>query len=307
MSDEKRVQGVNPSISQGMTSGFLQTMGVVALLALVVWRWNDFISIFLNVLLWIYDALGHVPLVGYNFGLAIILFTILTRVVTWPLNASQLKSAKVMQDLQSDKEWLAIQKKYAKDREKLQMEQMRMYQERGINPFGSCLPLLIQFPMWFAIIQALYRALATSPLTLLELARSIYLWPEKYIHSLSVTSIVPLHSRFLWMDLGRPEYTPVFGFNIPVLVILVGVTAYVQTKLTMPASPNPNDQTAQMTQSMSLMMPLMYIFFASQYLSGFALYLLVSNLLMVVQYAMMGRVNWRNLLPGGSKPAAVKK
>ena len=120
--------------------------------------WDLFISIFVNVLIWIYDVVGH------NFGLAIILFTILIRIVTWPLNAQQMKGATAMQELQNDKDWQAIQKKYAKDKEKLAQEQMRVYKEKGINPFGSCLPTLIQFPIIIALYQSIIRALASTPL-----------------------------------------------------------------------------------------------------------------------------------------------
>jgi len=131
--------------------------------------WDQFIlNPFTNVLLFIYNIIGR------NFGVAIILFTILIRAVTWPLNAQQLKGAKVMQDLQKDKEWQDIQKKYAKDREKLASEQMRIYKERGINPFASCLPTLIQFPIIIGLYQSIIRALAATPLGLLQLARSIY-------------------------------------------------------------------------------------------------------------------------------------
>lgn len=99
--------------------------------------WNMLIiDPMLNTLLWIYSLLG-------NFGLAIILFTIVVRLVTYPLTAQQMKSTQKMQEMQQSKEWLAIQKKYKDDKQKLQQEQMRMYQEMGINPFGSCLPLLI--------------------------------------------------------------------------------------------------------------------------------------------------------------------
>jgi YidC/Oxa1 family membrane protein insertase len=74
-----------------------------------------------NVLIFIYYLIGN------NFGIAIILFTILIRLITWPLNAQQMKGAQAMQELQSDKEWQDIQKKYAKDKEKLSQEQMRIY------------------------------------------------------------------------------------------------------------------------------------------------------------------------------------
>src|SRR5574342_1167543 len=130
--------------------------------------WDLFVSVFVNVLIWIYDVVGN------NFGIAIILFTILIRIITWPLNAQQLKGAAAMQELQNDKEWQAVQKKYAKDREKLAQEQMRIYKEKGINPFGSCLPTLIQFPIIIGLYQAIIRALASAPLGLLQLARSVY-------------------------------------------------------------------------------------------------------------------------------------
>ena len=257
--------------------------------------WEFFISLFVNTLLWIYDNIGH------NFGLAIILFTILVRLITWPLNASQMKGAQAMQSLQTDKEWLDIQKKYEKDREKLAQEQMRIYQERGINPFGSCLPMLIQFPIIIALYQSISRAMAATPLGLLQLGRSLFSF-------LDVETIIPLNSKFLWMDLGRPESVMVLGFAIPTLAIVVGITTYIQSKLTMPANPNPNDQTAAMSSSMAITMPLMLFWFALTFASGLSIYFITSNLLGIAQYAMMGKANWRNLLPGGnsSKPTAKK-
>src|SRR3990172_8547111 len=146
-----------------------------------------------NVLILIYDLIGH------NFGIAIILFTILIRLITWPLNAQQMKGAAAMQDLQNDKEWQAIQKKYAKDREKLAQEQMRIYRERKISPFSSCLPTLIQFPIIIALYQSITHSLGSTPLDLLKLSRSI-IFPF-----LNVSDLIPLNSKFLWMDLGRPE------------------------------------------------------------------------------------------------------
>jgi YidC/Oxa1 family membrane protein insertase len=267
--------------------------------------WAQFIlNPFTNVLLFIYNIIGH------NFGVAIILFTILIRAVTWPLNAQQLKGAKVMQDLQKDKEWLDIQKKYAKDREKLASEQMRIYKERGINPFASCLPTLIQFPIIIGLYQSITRALAATPLGLLQLASSIY--PSL----LNGALLIPLNSKFLWMDLGRPEGLPFpAGFSLsflpygfPTLAIIVAATTYLQTKLTLPPSGGggPNDQSAAMNSMMSVYMPLLLGYFALNFASGLAVYFVTSNVLGIVQYASMGRVNWRNLLPGGDKAVPVK-
>ncbi|MCQ3937182.1 MAG: hypothetical protein DPW18_09060 [Chloroflexi bacterium] len=250
-----------------------------------------------NLLLWIYDVLGHGP---HMFGLAIILFTILIKVITWPLNASQVKGAQAMQELQNDKEWQDIQKKYAKDREKLAQEQMRIYREKGINPFASCLPTLIQFPIIIGLYQAIIRAMAATPLDMLKLARTVYPFQN-------LENIIPLNSKFLWMNLGQPESIPLFGFALPTLAIIVALTTYIQTKLTMPATANPNDQTAAMSGMMSIYMPLLLGWFALNFASGISVYFITSNILGIVQYAATGRANWRNLLPGGSKKAPAKK
>jgi YidC/Oxa1 family membrane protein insertase len=246
--------------------------------------WDLFISIFVNVLIWIYDVVGN------NFGLAIILFTILIRIVTWPLNAQQMKGAAAMQSLQNDKDWQAIQKKYAKDKEKLAQEQMRVYKEKGINPFGSCLPTLIQFPIIIALYQSIIRALASTPLDLLKLSRSISL-PN-------VSDLIPLNSKFLWMDLGRPESVAIFGFALPTLALIVAITTYIQAKLTMPTSATPGDQGAAMSNMMSIYMPLLLGYFAITFASGLSVYFITSNILGIVQYALQGKANWRNLIPG---------
>jgi len=291
MSMQKQSSSAAPALPFSL-GGAWKTMLVVGLLALIIMNWSAFIGAFVNVLLWIYDVVGH------NFGIAIVLFTILIRVVTWPLNAQQMKGAQAMQAMQNDKEWQAIQKKYAKDREKLASEQMRFQRERGINPFGSCLPTLIQFPLIIALYQSITRALATTPDSLLNLARSVYPF-------LNVENIIPLNSRFLWMDLSRPESVQVLGFALPTLAIVVAATTYLQSKLMTPTSSNPNDQSAAMSRQMTLMMPLMLGYFALTFPSGLAIYFITSNLIGIVQYAAQGKANWRNLLPGGN--AAVTK
>lgn len=250
-----------------------------------------------NVLILIYDLIGN------NFGIAIILFTILIRAITWPLNAQQMKGAQAMQELQNDKAWQDIQKKYAKDKEKLSQEQMRIYKERGINPFASCLPTLIQFPVIIGLYQSIIRALAGTPLSLLQLSRSMYtVFPFP-----SVQNIIPLNSKFLWMDLGRPESVAVFGYALPTLALVVALTTYMQAKLTMPASTNPNDQSAMMSSMMSIYMPLLLGYFALTFASGLSVYFITSNLLGIAQYAMQGKANWRNLLPGASKKSVPSK
>ena len=286
--NKTQTQVQQPELPQGLSRESLKTVAVIGILVFAFLRWNDVIAILVNVMILIYS------LVGQNFGIALILFTILIRLVTWPLNAQQMKGAAAMQELQNDKEWLAIQKKYAKDREKLAQEQMRIYREKGINPFGSCLPTLIQFPILFALIPSITYAIGSTPLSILKLSRSVYPF-------LDVATLVPLNSKFLWMDLGLPERTLLFGLSIPVLALIVGLTTYIQTKLTMPPSTNPNDQAAATGKMMGIYMPIMLFFFSLNYASGLAVYFIISNILSIVQYSLMGKVNWRNLLPGGQK------
>lgn len=283
-----QTQAQQPQLPQGFSTESFKTIAVIAVLVLAFMNFGTVVNLMVNVLIFIYSLVGH------NFGIAIILFTVLIRGITWPLNAQQMKGAKAMQDLQSDKEWQAIQKKYAKDREKLAQEQLRIYRERGINPFGSCLPTLIQFPILFALIPAITYAIGSTPLSLLNLSRSLYGFQN-------AADLVPLNSRFLWMDLGLPERTVILGIGIPVLALIVALTTYIQTKLTMPPSTNPNDQSAATARIMSIQMPILLFFFSVNYASGLAVYFVASNILSIIQYAMMGKVNWRNLLPGGQK------
>ena len=291
-SNQTQVQ--QPQLPQGFSGESLKTVAVIAVLVLAFMNFGAVVNLMVNVLIFIYSLVGH------NFGIAIILFTVLIRLLTWPLNAQQMKGAKAMQDLQNDKDWQAIQKKYAKDKEKLAQEQMRVYREKGINPFASCLPTLIQFPIIIGLYQSIIKALASTPLDLLTLSRSIY-------PSLNISDLIPLNSKFLWMNLGQPEGIPLpfaisfLPYGFPLLAIIVAITTYVQSKLTMPTSTNPNDQSAAMSGMMSVYMPLLLGYFALTFPSGLAVYFITSNMLGIIQYAMQGKANWSNVLPGWLK------
>jgi YidC/Oxa1 family membrane protein insertase len=247
---------------------------------------------FTNALLMIYK------LVGGNFGIAIILFTILIRVITHPLMVSQIKGSTKMQEMQSSKEWLDIQKKYKDDKEKLSQEQMKYYKEIGYNPLSSCLPSLIQIPLIFGLYQSIMRALASSPMQLLTLTRTVY----PFFH---IADLVPLNSKFLWMNLGQPEKLYLFGLAIPFLAVIVAITTYIQSKVTMPASTNPKDQGAMMGKMMVVYMPLLLGYFALTFASGLSVYFITGNLIGIAQYALLGKVNWRALLPGQKPPPAA--
>ncbi len=241
----------------------------------------------INILLFIYSLIQ-------NFGIAIILFTLLIRLITHPLTVQQLKSTQKMQALQKSPEYLKLQKDNKDDKQKLQQEQMRYYQEKGINPLGGCLPTLIQFPIIIGLYQAIVKVLATAPLQMAELSRHVYPF-------IDVAKLIPVNQKFLWMDLGQPERLYIFGIGIPVLAVLVVVTTYIQSKLMTPPS-QPGEQGAQMGQMMNLYMPFFMGYLALTFAAGLSVYFITSNVISVGQYAMMGKVDWKNLSPKNLLP-----
>ncbi len=130
-----------------------------------------------------------------NYGLAIIMLTLVVKLAMFPLTRMQSKSMKAMQEIQPMVK--ELQKKYANDKEKMNMEVAKLYQEQKVNPMASCLPLLIQFP----IIIALFNAM-----------RDFFV-PE-------------LNASFLWVNnLGEPD--------LWVLPILAGISTFLQQKVAM--------------------------------------------------------------------------
>ncbi len=147
--------------------------------------WNTLIiDPMVNTLLWIYDLLWN------NFGLAIIVFTVLIRLITLPLTYQQTKSQAKMQEFQKSKKWQDLQKKYKDDKTKLNQEQMALYKEMGINPLGGCLPTVIQFPIIIGLYQSIIRALAVTPTQLFELSTHLYPF-------IPAAALIPLNNQFL--------------------------------------------------------------------------------------------------------------
>lgn len=240
----------------------------------------------INTLLLIYSVIG-------NFGIAIILFTLLIRLITHPLSVQQIRSGQKMQEMQRSKEWQELQKKHKDDKAKLQQEQMRLYQEMGINPMGSCLPTLIQFPIIIGLYQAIIRVLGGSPVQMIDLYQHVYPF-------VPISKLIPINNQFLWMDLSQPERIYIFGIGIPLLAIIVVLTTFVQSRIMTPPT-QPGETGGQMTQAMNLYMPLLMGYLALTFAAGLSLYFVTSNVATIVQYAAMGKVNWSNLLPGKKK------
>ncbi len=236
------------------------------------------------------NVLLAITMVVKNFGVAIILFTLLIKLITYPLTAKQLKQTAAMQKLQSDPRYKKMMEKYRDNKEKLAEEQMKLYKETGVSPFGSCLPTLIQFPIIIGLYQSIIKAMAATPLEIFRLERLIYPF-------LDANKILPIQNRFLWMDLGQPERLPILGIQIPILAIIVVATTWLQSKAMEPPSTGVGDQAAAMTKSMNIYMPVLMGWMAYSLASGLALYFLVSNIATVVQYSAQGRANWSRLFP----------
>ncbi len=239
---------------------------------------------------------GLARALGGNFGLAIIIFTLAMRFVTWPLTASQYRASRAMTAIQPKLQ--ELQKKYkGKDPKKLQAETMALYREAGINPLGCIFPMLVQLPIWWALYDVIRLSLGNAPESLISLSQTLY--PIPFVHA-----AVPLNSQLLYWDLGQPDGSLVLPF-------IVGATMYVQQKLITPApSPNAaNSQQQQTAQMMTWMMPLIFGFWSLSVPSGLALYWAVSNVSgIVLQYFYMGRsVDWRNLLTINPAPAPAAR
>lgn len=235
--------------------------------------WNGFLGLMLNSLMFLYGLLGR------NFALSIVVFTVLVRVVTLPFTLQQLRSTKASQDMQP--KLAELQKKYKGDKEKLAEEQMKLYKGAGVNPLGCLVPTLIQFPIWIGLYQSIMNAAPNNPLQLLNLARHIY--PQ-------FTHLVPLNVRFLWLNLGRADP----WYVMPILVV---ATQYLMQKMMTPAAATP-EQAAQ-NRSMELMMPMMFGFITLQLASGLGLYFVTTNIVgMVQQYFVSGLGGLAPLLRG---------
>lgn len=218
-----------------------------------------------------------------NFGLAIIFLTIIVNFIILPLTLKQTRSTVAMQQLQPKMQ--ELQKKYGKDKQKLQQETMKLYKEAGMSPMGCFFPMLIQFPIWIALYQAVIQALAKTPEALLGLSQRLYSWPF-------IQEAIPPENHFLWMDLAAPNF---------LLAILVMATMWVSQKMTMPGASGAGDPKQQQMQGMmQWLMPIMIGFIFIYLPSGLALYIVVMNIFrMIVQYFVMG--NWGGLasfLPG---------
>jgi YidC/Oxa1 family membrane protein insertase len=221
-----------------------------------------------------------------EFGLAIIIFTLVVRLILTPVTIKQTKSTKAMQEMQPKMK--ELQKKYAKNKQKLQQETMKLYKEAGVNPVGCMWPMFIQFPVWIALYQSIMKTLATTPENLLDMAQHLYA-------SDTIARAMPVNSSFLWLDLGQPDTTMI-------LAILVAVPCGCNRN---DHRPSPDPRQASTNQMMIMMMPLMFGLFTIMFPSGLPLFWLISNAIGIgTQYVVGG--GWGYLKRGAAAPVVTK-
>lgn len=205
--------------------------------------WSQFVSLIEFGLRYLADFFG-------SAGLSVIIFTVLFKTVLLPLTIKSVRSMSSMQELQPKIK--DLQKRYAKDRQKLSAETMKLYQEHGVNPASGCLPMLLQIPIFFGLYFAI-RHLSQS---------GVGVWGQ----------------GFLWL----PSLAKADPYKI--LPILAGAFQFVQTKMARPANqPKAVDPQQQMMNTMMMFMPAMVVLFGWSFASGPVIYWAVSAIYSAVQ------------------------
>jgi YidC/Oxa1 family membrane protein insertase len=242
--------------------------GIVKLDRAIDWGWFIwFEKPIFKILDWLFKQVG-------NFGVAIILLTILVRALMFPIAHRQFKSAHQMKMVQPKMK--ALQERHKDDKPKLQEEMMKLYREEKINPLAGCLPVFLQIPIFYA----LYKVLT---LTLEMRHQPFALW----IKDLSAPD--PLTPVNLF---GYLPFEPTGFMHLSVLAILLGITMWLQFKL------NPQMTMDPSQKQIFALMPWFMMFIMSPFAAGLQVYYIASNLITVGQ---MQWLNSRNPAPAGAK------
>lgn len=255
--------------------------------------WDLILNPFVTILAWLYAALNQ------DIVLAIVVLTVIIRFLTYPLLAKQQESSRKMQQIQPQLK--KLQDKYKNDKEKLSQAQMKLYRENKVNPVGGCFPMVIQFPILIGLYQAIFFALAATPFQLVDLSERLLIPGLDSLIPLQRmwTPIPQLASILPELDLTlAPTENPHYSLLLPLLVL---VTTWAQQKLTMMTTKQksekkdddeddkPRGGQAQMMQSMTTIMPIMFGFFSMTFSVGLSIYFVTSNLIGIVQYSPQGR------------------
>lgn len=256
---------------------------------------------------WIYYVVG-------NYGWTIILFTLIMKLIMFPLTLKQQKSLKQTQAIQP--KLAKLQEKYKYDQEKLSQETMKLYQEAGVNPMGGCLPMLIQFP----ILIALYNIIRKPISYVMMLSNDAIMQIYERINGSAAADFARLDQIDLANKM-RGSFDKVsefigthdlinfnfFGFDLSVtptlqyisehwvymfIPLVAGATTYLVSFISNKmngTTPQDSNPTASGMKVMNYMFPLMTMWFAITLPAGLGLYWTVSNLFQILQMYLMNR------------------
>ncbi len=262
--------------------------------------WNTFVyNPMLNALLFLYSLIP-------NYGLAIIIFTILIALATMPV---RIKSQDAMKKQQTKMAALKpkldeIKKKYKDNPQELQRQQMKLYQEEGVaNPFNmGCLLTLLPFPIFIGMYNVIVAVMGDKPESMMQLSQHIYpFFP-------TAATLIPVNSNFLGLNIGALVNTQPLYIIIPIVALVVG-TSFLQTKMMTPMTASLDPSQAQMNQSMMLMTPLIFGFFVLNAPIGLSLYWITFSIMGILQQGFTG--GWggiTNMLPKAApQPVRTKR
>ena len=208
---------------------------------------------------------------GHDVGLVILIITILVRILVWPLTSSSIRAQKSVQELQPKVD--AVKKEFANDKQKQAEELMKVYKENKVNPFSSCLPLLVQLPILIALYMVMRDGLMAD-----KFAAELYSFVD------NPGKINPLSLGFL--DMAKPNY---------VLAILAGLAQFWQAKTMLSKQPpkeagaggKDEGMMAAMNKQMLYFMPAMTAIIGFGLPAGLTVYWFFSTLLTVAQQAIL--------------------
>lgn len=252
-----------------------------------------------NALIFLYQIFFH------NFGLAIIVLTILIRIILIPLTLPSLKAAQKMRELGPELE--KLKKKYANDKQALAKAQMELYKQHKINPAAGCLPQIIQLVVLIALYQAFVKVLLPNSQEVVVKLNEV-LYP-----SLKLAAETKINTQFLWLNLAKPDIIRASGLPIPLPGIFLLASAVIQlfsSKMMAPAAvakkeglpaqagkkkEKTEDMTTMMSTQMTYLFPLMTIFIGYTFPSGLVLYWLVFSISTAIQQYLVS--GWGGLEP----------
>lgn len=238
-----------------------------------------------NLLIGLYNVMP-----GHDLGMVILVITIIVRLISYPLTSSSIKAQKALQDLQPKLE--EIKKQFPGDQTKQSQATMELYKNNKVNPLASCLPMLIQLPIFIALFLVLRDSLSSN-----TLSQNIY----PFLHNPGQINFISLN----FLNLSQPS---------TILAVLAGLAQFVQAKMMSTKSAPPKagagakdeNVLSTMNKQMLYMMPILTVIIGFRFPAGLTLYWFLNTALMVVQQMIIFKKNPQAVAPAVVEGEVVK-